>query len=79
MSEDDVENSEPYEPESDDSTEEGGQGFVGDRVEVLWDRDGKYYPGVITAFDGEGATIRYDTGHEETVALADIPRVLNLL
>ena len=77
MSEDDVENSEPYEPESDDSTEEGGQGFVGDRVEVLWDRDGKYYPGVITADDGEEATILYDTGHEETVALADI--VFNFL
>ena len=77
MSEDEVENSEPYEPESDDSTEEGGQGFVGDRVEVLWDRDGKYYPGVITADDGEEATILYDTGHEETVALADI--VFNFL
>ena len=77
MSEDEVENSEPYESESDDSTEEGGQGFVGDRVEVLWDRDGKYYPGVITADDGEEATILYDTGHEETVALADI--VFNFL
>ena len=74
MSEDEVENSEPYEPESEDSTEEeGGQGFV----EVLWDRDGKYYPGVITADDGEEATILYDTGHEETVALADI--VFNFL
>ena len=77
MSEDEIENSEPYESESDDSTEEGGQGFVGDRVEVLWDRDGKYYPGVITADDGEEATILYDTGHEETVALADI--VFNFL
>ena len=73
MSEDEVENSEPYEPESDDSTEEEvGQGIVGDRVEVLWDRDGKYYPGVITACDGEVATILYDNGDEETVALADI-------
>ena len=77
MSEDEIENSEPYEPESDDSTEEGGQGFVGDRVEVLWDRDGKYYPGVITADDGEEATILYDNGEEETVALADI--VFNFL
>ena len=50
---------------------------IGDRVEVLWDRDGKYYPGVITADDGEEATILYDTGHEETVALADI--VFNFL
>ena len=73
MSEDEVENSEPYEPESDDSTEEEvGQGIVGDRVEVVWDRDGKYYPGVITAYDGEVATILYDNGDEETVALADI-------
>ena len=72
------ENSAPYEPESEDSTEEeGGQGFVGDRVEVLWEDDGKYYPGVITADDGEEATILYDTGHEETVALADI--VFNFL
>ena len=63
----------------DSTEEETGPGFVGERVEVLWDGDGKYYPGVITAFDGEGATIRYDTGHEETVALADILRVLNLL
>ena len=77
MSEDDVENSEPYEPESDDSTEEGGQGFVGDRVEVLWDRDGKYYPGVITACDGEVATILYDNGEEETLTLADV--VFNFL
>ena len=78
MSEDEVENSEPYEPESDDSTEEEvGQGFVGDSVEVLWDRDGKYYPGVITADDGEEATILYDNGEEETVALADI--VFNFL
>ncbi len=53
MSEDDVENFEPYESESDDSTEEEvGQGFVGDRVEVLWEDDGKYYPGVITADTG---------------------------
>ena len=78
MSEDDVENSEPYESESDDSTEEEvGQGIVGDRVEVVWDRDGKYYPGVITACDGEVATILYDNGEEETVALADI--VFNFL
>ena len=78
MSEDESENSEPYESESDDSTEEeGGQGFVGDRVEVLWDRDGKYYPGVITADDGEEATILYDNGDKETVALADI--VFNFL
>ena len=78
MSEDEIENSEPYESESDDSTEEEvGQGFVGDRVEVLWEDDGKYYPGVITACDGEEATILYDTGHEETVALADI--VFNFL
>ena len=78
MSEDDVENFEPYESESDDSTEEEvGQGIVGDRVEVVWDGDGKYYPGVITADDGEEATILYDTGHEETVALADI--VFNFL
>ena len=72
MSEDEVENSEPYESESDDSTEEEvGQGIVGDRVEVLWDRDGKYYPGVIArvrrasvvssrAAQGElGSTARY--------------------
>ena len=78
MSEDEVENSEPYEPESDDSTEEEvGQGIVGDRVEVLWDRDGKYYPGVITADDGEEATILYDNGEEETVALAGL--VFNFL
>ena len=78
MSEDEVENSEPYEPESEDSTEEeGGQGFVGDRVEVLWDRDGKYYPGVITADDGEEATILYDNGEEETLTLADV--VFNFL
>ena len=78
MSEDDVENFEPYESESDDSTEEEvGQGFVGDRVEVLWDRDGKYYPGVITADDGEEVTILYDNGEEETVALADV--VFNFL
>ena len=78
MSEDEVENFEPYESESDDSTEEEvGQGIVGDRVEVLWDRDGKYYSGVITACDGEVATILYDNGEEETVALADI--VFNFL
>ena len=78
MSEDDVENSEPYESESDDSTEEEvGQGIVGDRVEVVWDRDGKYYPGVITACDGEVATILYDNGEEETVALAGL--VFNFL
>ena len=78
MSEDEVENSEPYEPESDDSTEEEvGQGIVGDRVEVLWDRDGKYYPGVITACDGEVATILYDNGEEETLTLADV--VFNFL
>ena len=78
MSEDDVENFEPYESESDDSTEEEvGQGFVGDRVEVLWDRDGKYYPGVITACDGEEVTILYDNGEEETVALAGL--VFNFL
>ena len=78
MSEDDVENSEPYESESDDSTEEEvGQGIVGDRVEVLWDRDGKYYPGVITACDGEVATILYDNGEEETAALAGL--VFNFL
>ena len=78
MSEDEVENFEPYESESDDSTEEEvGQGIVGDRVEVVWDRDGKYYPGVITACDGEVATILYDNGEEETVALADI--VFNFL
>ena len=78
MSEDDVENSEPYESESDDSTEEEvGQGIVGDRVEVLWDRDGKYYPGVITACDGEVATILYDNCEEETVALAGL--VFNFL
>ena len=73
MSEDESENPEPYESESDDSTEEEvGQGFVGDRVEVLWEDDGKYYPGVITADDGEEATILYDNGDKETVALADI-------
>ena len=78
MSEDDVENFEPYESESDDSTEEEvGQGIVGDRVEVLWDRDGKYYPGVITACDGEVATILYDNGDEETGALAGL--VFNFL
>ena len=78
MSEDEVENPEPYEPESDARAEEGGPGFVGDRVEVLWDRDGKYYPGVITACDGEVATILYDNGDEDTdVALADI--VFNFL
>ena len=78
MSEDDVENSEPYESESDDSTEEEvGQGIVGDRVEVVWDRDGKYYPGVITACDGEVATILYDNGKEETLTLADV--VFNFL
>ena len=78
MSEDEVENSEPYESESDDSTEEEvGQGIVGDRVEVLWDRDGKYYPGVITACDGEEATILYDNGDEETGALAGL--VFNFL
>ena len=78
MSEDDVENSEPYESESDDSTEEEvGQGIVGDRVEVVWDRDGKYYPGVITACDGEVATILYDNGDEETGALAGL--VFNFL
>ncbi len=78
MSEDESENPEPYESESDDSTEEEvGQGFVGDRVEVLWDRDGKYYPGVITADDGEEVTILYDNGEEETVALADV--VFNFL
>ena len=63
----------------DSTEEETGLGFVGERVEVLWDDDGKYYPGVITAYDGEEATIRYDNGDKETVALADIPRVLNLL
>jgi len=73
VSDDEIENSEPYESESDDSTEEEvGQGFVDERVEVLWDRDGKYYPGVITAFDGEEATILYDNGDEETVALAGL-------
>ena len=78
MSEDEVENSEPYESESDDSTEEEvGQGIVGDRVEVVWDGDGKYYPGVITACDGEEATILYDNGEEETVALAGL--VFNFL
>ena len=78
MSEDDVENFEPYESESDDSTEEEvGQGIVGDRVEVVWDRDGKYYPGVITACDGEVATILYDNGEEETAALAGL--VFNFL
>ena len=78
MSEDEVENFEPYESESDDSTEEEvGQGIVGDRVEVVWDRDGKYYPGVITACDGEVATILYDNGEEETVALAGL--VFNFL
>ena len=78
MSEDEVENSEPYEPESDDSTEEEvGQGIVGNRVEVVWDRDGKYSPGVITACDGEVATILYDNGEEETAALAGL--VFNFL
>ena len=78
MSEDESENPEPYESESDDSTEEEvGQGSVGDRVEVVWDRDGKYYPGVITAGDGEEATILYDNGEEETVALAGL--VFNFL
>ncbi|CAH0380417.1 unnamed protein product [Pelagomonas calceolata] len=78
VSEDDVENFEPYESESDDSTEEEvGQGIVGDRVEVVWDGDGKYYPGVITACDGEEATILYDNGEEETVALAGL--VFNFL
>ena len=43
----------------------------------MWDRDGKYYPGVITACDGEEATILYDNGEEETVALAGL--VFNFL
>ena len=43
----------------------------------MWDRDGKYYPGVITADDGEEVTILYDNGEEETVALADV--VFNFL
>ena len=45
---------------------------LGQCVEVLWDDDGKYYRCMFTAFDGKEVTILYDTGDEETVALAGL-------
>ena len=62
---------------SDDCADELQCPVLGQCVEVLWDDDGKYYRCMFTAFDGKDVTILYDTGHEETVALAGL--VYNLV
>ena len=51
------------------------RGLVGKRVEVFWPKEGRYFPGVVTAYTEYRSgtvfhhTIQYDDGDEETINL----------
>ncbi|KAK3250252.1 hypothetical protein CYMTET_40351 [Cymbomonas tetramitiformis] len=45
---------------------------VGTRLEVFWEDDAKFYPGVVKSFNEDGAAhVVYDDGDEETLNLSE--------
>ena len=44
---------------------------IGERVRVWWPLEEAWYNGVVTAFNGEKHTIKYDDGDEEDLKLSD--------
>ena len=64
----------PFQMPSTDKEPEEQELRVGDKVDIFWSRDNRYYPAIVTKVTPTHVDVTYDDGEKKTYRTPDIQR-----